>query len=111
MKENGATEEEAYAKFRVQIAESWKDINEECLEPREAPLPLLMRVVNFARFMDIVYEEEDCYTHAGGLMKELTKSTFIDPIPIWLNAWLIVQSYKNKNQQADWQYYVLEYIY
>ena len=80
MKENGATEEEAYVKFRAQIAESWKDINEECLEPREAPLPLLMRVVNLARVMDVLYKDEDCYTHAGGLMKDLIKSTFIDPI-------------------------------
>ena len=82
VKQYDATEEEAYAKFRTQIVESWKDMNEECLEPRDVPMPLLMCVVNIARVMDALYEDEDHYTHAGGLMKDLIKSLFIDPVPI-----------------------------
>ena len=82
MKQYGATEEEAYTKFRSQIIDSWKDINEECLEPRDVPMPLLMRVVNLACVMDTLYKDENCYTLSGGIMKDTIKSMFIDPIPM-----------------------------
>ena len=66
----------------MQVADAWKDINEECLKPRDVPMPLLMRVVNLARVMDVVYKDEDNYTHAGGIMKDFVESVCINPIPI-----------------------------
>ncbi|GMN72149.1 hypothetical protein TIFTF001_055217 [Ficus carica] len=82
VKQYGVSEQEAYTVLRQQINDAWKDINEECLEPREMAMPLLMRVVNFARVIDLLYKDGDNYTNAGGIMKHLIKSIFIDPIPM-----------------------------
>lgn len=82
MKQYGVSEQEAYTVLLQQINDAWKDINEECLEPREMAMPLLMRVVNFARVIDLLYKDGDNYTNAGGIMKHLIKSIFIDPIPM-----------------------------
>ena len=82
VKQYGGTEEEAYTEFRARIAEAWKDINEECMEPRDVPLPLLVLIVNLARLSDALYKHENCYTHSGGIMKDTIKSMFIDPIPM-----------------------------
>ena len=34
----------------------------ECIRPTEVPVPLLTRVVNLARVMDLLYKVEDAYT-------------------------------------------------
>ena len=70
MKQHGAAEEETIKEFRRQIANAWMDINEECLEPTEVAKPLLMRSLNFSRVMDVLYKDEDCYTHSVGKTKE-----------------------------------------
>nr|WBW04460.1 terpene synthase [Ficus pandurata] len=81
MKQYGASEQEAYDEFRRQIVEAWKDINAEWLDEHEhAPRQLLMRVLNLARVMDVVYKDGDCYTNSGGLMKTFIKSVLIDAV-------------------------------
>ena len=81
MKEYGASEQEAYDEFQRQIVEAWKDINEEWLDEHEhVPRPLLMRVLNLARVMDVVYKDGDCYTNSGGLMKTFIKSLLVDAV-------------------------------
>nr|UJH94378.1 germacrene D synthase 2 [Zanthoxylum ailanthoides] len=82
MKQYGATEEEAYNVFRKQVSNAWKDINEECLRPTAVPMPLLERIINLTRVMDVVYKYEDGYTHAGGLMKDFVASLLINPVPL-----------------------------
>ncbi|KAK6229607.1 hypothetical protein SCA6_018558, partial [Theobroma cacao] len=81
-KQHGATEEEAVKEFRKQIADAWKDINEECLYPTTVPMPLLTRILNLARVIDVVYKTEDGYTHAGVMLKDFVASLLIDPVPI-----------------------------
>ena len=82
MAQNGATEEEAVKEFRKQVTNSWKDINEECLYPTTLPMPLLMRILNLARVIDVVYKDEDGYTHAGVVLKDFVASMLIDPVPL-----------------------------
>ncbi|XP_048319146.1 (-)-germacrene D synthase-like [Ziziphus jujuba] len=82
VKHHGVSEKEACDALLKKVVEAWKDINEECLEPRDAPMPLIMRVVNLARVMDVLYKDGDGYTHAKGSTKKLVSSLLVDPIPM-----------------------------
>ncbi|KAF3456075.1 hypothetical protein FNV43_RR00718 [Rhamnella rubrinervis] len=82
MNKHGVSEEEACDELRKQVVDAWKDINEECVEPRDVPMALLMRPVNLARVMDVFYKDGDGYTHAAGPMKTFISSLLVHPIPI-----------------------------
>ena len=82
MKQYDVSKQEVHDEFRKQIVNAWKDINKECLRPTEVPIPLLTRVVNLARVMDLLYKDEDAYTHLGGVMVEGITSMLVDPVPV-----------------------------
>ncbi|XP_030943352.1 (-)-germacrene D synthase-like isoform X3 [Quercus lobata] len=82
MRQHGVSKQEVHEEFRKQIVNAWKDINKECLRPTEVPEPLLTRVVNLARVMDLLYKDEDAYTHLGGVMVEGITSMLVDPVPV-----------------------------
>ncbi|KAF3455988.1 hypothetical protein FNV43_RR00631 [Rhamnella rubrinervis] len=52
MNKHGVSEEEAFDELRKQVVDAWKDINLECVEPRDVPMALLIRPVNLATVMD-----------------------------------------------------------
>ncbi|KAL6315667.1 hypothetical protein AAG906_004840 [Vitis piasezkii] len=80
MKQYGVSEEQVYSEFHKQVENAWLDINQECLKPTAVPMPLLTRVVNLSRVMDVIYKEGDGYTHVGKVMKDNIGSVLIDPI-------------------------------
>ena len=80
MKQYGATEEETIDEFRRQVANAWKDINEECLEPIEVAKPLLMRSLNLSRVIDVLYKDEDGYTQSVGNTKEYIAALLLNPV-------------------------------
>ncbi|KAK9997337.1 hypothetical protein SO802_022023 [Lithocarpus litseifolius] len=82
MKQHGVSEQVVYDEFNRQVANAWKDTNEEFIRPTVVPMPLLMRCLNLTRSLDIIYKEGDSYTHVGKEMKDRVASVFIDPIPI-----------------------------
>ncbi|KAI4317442.1 hypothetical protein L6164_025309 [Bauhinia variegata] len=82
MKEHDISREDTINELRKQVVNAWKDINEECLRPTQVPMPFLMRIVNFARVIDVFYKDEDCYTNAGGAMKTYIAAVFVEPVPI-----------------------------
>ncbi|KAM2566828.1 (-)-germacrene D synthase-like [Malus sylvestris] len=82
MKKYGATEEEAIIELKGQVNNAWKDINEACLHHTSVPMPLLIRILNFARVMDVVYKCEDGYTNAEGELKDLIVSTLVEPVAL-----------------------------
>ena len=82
MKQHGVCKQEAYDELNKQVVNGWKDMNEECLKPTQVPMPLLTRVLNFSRVIDILYKDEDQYTLVGKLMKDLIALILIDPVPI-----------------------------
>ncbi|KAJ9671957.1 hypothetical protein PVL29_025551 [Vitis rotundifolia] len=82
MKQHGASEQETHNEFNKQVRDAWKDINEECLIPTAVPMPILMRVINLARVIDVIYKNEDGYTHSGTVLKDFVTSMLIDPVPI-----------------------------
>ncbi|XP_023909257.2 (-)-germacrene D synthase [Quercus suber] len=82
MAQFGATEEEAINEFRKQVIDAWKDINKESLYPTIVPMPVLMRILNLSRVMDVVYKDQDGYTNAGIVLKDFIRSMLIDPVPL-----------------------------
>ena len=82
MKQYGVTEQEACEEFNNEIMNAWKDMNEECLKCTQVLMPLLTCVVNFARVIDLLYKNQDEYTHVGKLMKDLIAWMLIDPVPM-----------------------------
>ncbi|KAJ6760804.1 TERPENE SYNTHASE 2-RELATED [Salix purpurea] len=83
MKQYGLSEQEVYKEFHMQVVSAWKDINEEyCLKPTAVPRPLLERILNLSRVIDVIYKERDEYTHVGKEMKNNVESLFIDPVPV-----------------------------
>ncbi|KAB2630555.1 (-)-germacrene D synthase-like [Pyrus ussuriensis x Pyrus communis] len=81
-KKYGTTEEEAITELQRQVNNAWKDINEACLHPTAVPMALLIRILNFARTMDVVYKHEDGYTNANGMIKDLIVSTLVEPVAL-----------------------------
>ncbi|KAI9083080.1 hypothetical protein K1719_034984 [Acacia pycnantha] len=83
MREKGVTKEEAIGELEKKIKSAWKDINEEFfMRPSKVPKPILMRVLNLTRFIDVVYKDADNFTHSGGLMKDSIQLVVLDPLPI-----------------------------
>nr|POE69930.1 (-)-germacrene d synthase [Quercus suber] len=82
MKQHGVSEQVVHDEFNRQVANAWKDINEECIRPTVVPMPLLMRVLNLTQVVDVIYKEGDSYTHVGKEMKDNVASVLIDLIPI-----------------------------
>lgn len=82
MKENGSTYEEACEKFKSMAANAWKDINKECLNPTVVPMPLLMRAVNLARVIEVMYQHRDGYTNSTHETKDHIFLVLVEPIPM-----------------------------
>ncbi|KAJ0034701.1 hypothetical protein Pint_25967 [Pistacia integerrima] len=81
MKQHGTSEEEVVKLFGEQDKNAWKDINEEFIKPTAVPMPLLERVLNLARVMDVLYKEADSYTNSH-LMKDHVASLLRDPVQL-----------------------------
>lgn len=81
MRQYGASEDEARRQLQQQVENGWKDINRECLEPRPASMPILMRVVNLSRVAHLIYSGGDGYTDPNRA-KEWVKMLFVEPLMI-----------------------------
>ncbi|CAL1357929.1 unnamed protein product [Linum trigynum] len=82
MKQYCVSKQEAYVGLNNLVEKMWKDMNEDLMLPLKAPLPILMTIVNMVRVMDLLYKDEDTYTHAKTFMKELLTNILVDPVPI-----------------------------
>ncbi|GMN27156.1 hypothetical protein TIFTF001_050455 [Ficus carica] len=82
-KQYGVSEEDAYDDLNKKVIEAWKDINEEFLvNPMVVPKPVLVRVLNLSRVMDLLYKDGDGYTQVGKVTKDAVGALLIDSIPI-----------------------------
>lgn len=84
MNQHEVSEEQAYDELRRQVVEAWKNINEELLIGPEdhVPIPLLTRVLNLARVMDVMYKDGDGYTNANGKVRNYITSLLIEPVQL-----------------------------
>ncbi|XP_019181135.1 PREDICTED: (-)-germacrene D synthase-like [Ipomoea nil] len=80
MKQYGKSEEETVKDLQEQITCAWKDMNQECLKPTIVHMPILIRVVNLARVIDLLYKDKDIYTHSTTELKAIITSLLVDPI-------------------------------
>nr|U3LVL5.1 RecName: Full=Germacrene D synthase; Short=LaGERDS; AltName: Full=(-)-germacrene D synthase; AltName: Full=Bicyclogermacrene synthase [Lavandula angustifolia]AGL98420.1 germacrene-D synthase [Lavandula angustifolia] len=81
MKQYGVSKEEACAEVRKHVKNAWKDMNQECLEPRPASMQVLTRVVNLGRVINLLYTGDDWYGNPLG-SKEWVKMVFVEPLTI-----------------------------
>nr|ANA91932.1 terpenoid synthase [Paeonia lactiflora] len=82
MKQHGVSEEEVRTEFRKQVTIAWKVINQECFQSTVISKAVLIRVLNLARVIDVVYKDDDGYTNAGITLKSYVSSLLIDHIAI-----------------------------
>lgn len=82
MKQHGVPKEDVYAEFQKQIVNAWKDMNQECLRPTAVAMPLLTRVFNLARVINLLYDDFDGYSNSKTRTKDFITSVLIDPVPI-----------------------------
>ncbi|XP_031097339.1 (-)-germacrene D synthase-like [Ipomoea triloba] len=80
MKQYGKLKEETFNEFHERVSNAWKDINQECLNPTAFPMSILIRVVNLARVIDLLYKDGDTYTHSATELKDIITPVLIDPI-------------------------------
>ncbi|KAL6314594.1 hypothetical protein AAG906_026934 [Vitis piasezkii] len=76
MKQYGVSKQEAYDELSKQVVKEWKDINQECLKSTPVPMPIITRVLNVTRMMNIFYKDEDEFGYVGKRMKDLIASWF-----------------------------------
>ncbi|XP_071717084.1 alpha-isocomene synthase-like [Rutidosis leptorrhynchoides] len=81
MKEYDVSEQHVYDVFNQKVEEAWKEMNEETMKCKDVELPIIMRVINLARAMDVLYKNKDHYTHVGPELINHIKSLMIDSIP------------------------------
>ncbi|KAF4372309.1 hypothetical protein G4B88_007053 [Cannabis sativa] len=70
MKQYGVSEEETCDEMNRRVVIAWKEINEEFLKPTEAASPILVRALNLARVIDLLYKNGDNYTQVGKVTKD-----------------------------------------
>ncbi|KAL1560041.1 Bicyclo-germacrene synthase [Salvia divinorum] len=80
MRQYGMSEDDARAQIKQRMKNAWKDMNQECLEPTPASMPILMRVINLARAAQLIYSNGDCYTDPNKA-KEWVKMLLIEVVP------------------------------
>ncbi|GAB2277868.1 hypothetical protein Dimus_012570, partial [Dionaea muscipula] len=64
------------------VESAWKDINEAFLRPTPARVSVLTRILNLSRVIDVLYSEEDGYTHSTRRTKDIVTCMLINPVEI-----------------------------
>lgn len=80
MKEFDVTEQHVYNVFNKNVEDDWVEMNEESLNCKDVKIPVIMRVINMARVMDVLYKNKDHFTHVGPELINHIKSLVVDPI-------------------------------
>ncbi|KAK4484407.1 hypothetical protein RD792_006986 [Penstemon davidsonii] len=81
---NNSSKEVTIDELEKQVSRAWKDINQECLDPMVVvSMPILMRIVNSALVIYLLYKDEDGYTNSNNSkIKDIIKSVLIEPVTL-----------------------------
>ncbi|KAG6737399.1 hypothetical protein POTOM_058917 [Populus tomentosa] len=82
MKQNDVSEKKAIEEIQKMDVNVWKDINEDCMRPTNAPMLLLQHFVNLVRVTDVVYANGEAYTIPLGL-KDYVALLYIEQVPLY----------------------------
>ncbi|KAL7618016.1 hypothetical protein Lser_V15G00172 [Lactuca serriola] len=80
MKQFDVTEQHVYDVFNERVEYAWKEINKESLICKDVKMHVIMRVINLARVMDVLYKNKDHFTHVGEELISHIKSLVVDAI-------------------------------
>ncbi|CAN7078497.1 unnamed protein product, partial [Brassica oleracea var. botrytis] len=78
IKQFGVSKEQAVEGIETLLSDAWKDMNEELMRPHSCPFPLLMRIFNLSRVIDVFYRYQDCYTHPEFLKQHIVSRAVPD---------------------------------
>ncbi|KAJ8436192.1 hypothetical protein Cgig2_006879 [Carnegiea gigantea] len=81
IQESGVSEEEACRELNKQIEDAWKDLNAAFFDPQSPPMPLLLRILNYARVIELLYKVEDGYSCSINTKRYLVL-LLVDPVEI-----------------------------
>nr|UNI81645.1 terpene synthase 2 [Stevia rebaudiana] len=81
-KQYNVTEDYVHNVFNKKIEDAWKDLTRESLTCNKVPMPLVIRVINLARVMDVLYKRKDNFTHVGEELIGHIKSLIIHDMNI-----------------------------
>ncbi|CAL1385457.1 unnamed protein product [Linum trigynum] len=79
MEKYKVAEEVVVELFRERVADAWKDINKEFMRPTAVATPLLDRILNLTRAIEVIYKDADTYTDSY-LLKDHVVSILKEPI-------------------------------
>ncbi|KAG6738343.1 hypothetical protein POTOM_057956 [Populus tomentosa] len=82
MKQYDVSEKKAIEEIQKMVINAWKDINEDCMRPTNAPMLLLQHFVNLIRVTDVVYANDDAYTIPLSL-KDYVVLLYIEQVPLY----------------------------
>ncbi|CAH1446930.1 unnamed protein product [Lactuca virosa] len=82
MKQYDVPEKYVHDLFNKKIEDAWKDITHESLMCKDIPMTLIIRVINLARVMDVLYKRKDSFTHVGEELIDHIKSLLVRAISI-----------------------------
>lgn len=57
-------------------------MNQGCMRPTDVPMNLLERVLNLARVINLLYKNDDGYTHSKDRVKGYITEVLIDSVPV-----------------------------
>lgn len=80
MRETGCSKMEAFSEFSKRVKKAWKDINEELVEAQGTRMAIVLRVVNLARVINLLYVGEDAYGNSSSKTKNLIKGVLVDAV-------------------------------
>ncbi|PWA68853.1 Epi-cedrol synthase [Artemisia annua] len=79
-KQFNVSEEQACESYNRKVEDAWKELNAEFISCKDVKLPIRMRVINFARSMDVLYKNKDHFTHVGEELINHINSLLVDGI-------------------------------
>nr|XP_034909751.1 probable terpene synthase 6 [Populus alba]TKR66322.1 terpene synthase/cyclase family protein [Populus alba] len=83
MKQYDASEKKAIEEIQKMDVNAWKDINEDCMRPTNAPMLLLQHFVNLIRVTDVSYgNDDDAFTIPSSL-KDYVTLLYIEQVPMY----------------------------
>jgi hypothetical protein len=82
MKQYDVSEKKAIEEIQKMVANGWKDINEDCMRPTNAPMRLLQQIVNLVRVTEVTYgHNDDAYTIPQSL-KDYVTLLYVEKVPM-----------------------------
>ncbi|GJW38224.1 germacrene A synthase [Tanacetum coccineum] len=69
----------AIDELKKMVEDAWKEINDHCLKPTDAPVEILTTILNLARIVDVIYTFNDGYTFPDTILKEYITLVLVSP--------------------------------